>query len=120
MGNRFIWPVPPESCGLPPVVSRLQHIRSIIAGHFRPTERPIGPASYIPRDYSKAITLNPTYLRAYLQRCLFYAATDRHALAKADLAKALDIDWRPARGMITHIYPNYLDEIEAERQAKPQ
>ncbi len=70
-------------------------------------------------DYNKAIELDPGDSEAYLQRGLLYALNDQHALAKADFAKVLDIEWRLSAA-ITALYPNYVDEIEAERQTKPQ
>ncbi len=63
--------------------------------------------------------LDPAYGEAYLQRGFLYALNDQHALAKADFAKVLDIEWRLLVAIIP-LYPNYLDEIEAERQTKPQ
>jgi tetratricopeptide (TPR) repeat protein len=70
-------------------------------------------------DYNRAIELDPAYDYAYLQRGFLYALNNQHALAKADFAKALEIEWR-LWAAIKGLYPTYLDEIEAERQAKPQ
>ena len=70
-------------------------------------------------DYNRAIELNPLYDFAYLQRGFVYALNSQHALAKADFAKALEIEWGHWAA-IKGLYPNYLDEIEAERQTKPQ
>jgi tetratricopeptide (TPR) repeat protein len=80
---------------------------------------PAAPAPYTAAalgDYNKAIELDPAYGEAYTQRSLFHAIFGRYALAKADLAKALDIDWRLCG--VTVLYPKLLDEIEAERQTR--
>jgi lipoprotein NlpI len=70
-------------------------------------------------DYNRAIELDPAYDYAYLQRGFLYALSNRHALAMADFTKMLDIEWR-RWAAVKGLYPSYLDEIEAERQAKPQ
>jgi tetratricopeptide (TPR) repeat protein len=70
-------------------------------------------------DYNRAIELDPAYAYAYLQRGFLHALNNQHALAKACFAKALEIEWR-LWGAIKGLYPQYLDEIEAERRARPQ
>jgi tetratricopeptide (TPR) repeat protein len=70
-------------------------------------------------DYNRAIEIDPADHWAYLRRGFVHALYNRHALAKADFAKVLELEWR-LWAAIKGLYPNYLDEIEAERQAKPQ
>lgn len=69
-------------------------------------------------DYSKAIEVDPNFAWAYLYRGMLHAIAQEWAPAKADLAKALDLQWM-LWGMM-QLYPNLLDEIETERQAGPR
>ncbi len=70
-------------------------------------------------DYNRAIEINPADHWAYLRRGFVHALFNRHDPAKADFAKVLELDWR-LWAAIKGLYPDYLDEIEADRQAKPQ
>jgi tetratricopeptide (TPR) repeat protein len=69
-------------------------------------------------DYTKAIEVDPTFAWAYMYRSLLYALSNEWAPAKADVAKAIDLEWRLWAMM--QIYPHLLDEVEAERQAAPR
>jgi tetratricopeptide (TPR) repeat protein len=66
-------------------------------------------------DFTKAIEADPRYPYAYMHRALLHAIDGDTAAAKADIAKAIDLDWR-LWGMML-IYPDLLKEVEAERDA---
>ena len=70
-------------------------------------------------DFSKAIDFDPTLARAHMARGMIYAHNDEHALAKADFAKIIELDWKLVDG-IKAFFPKYLDEIEDERRANPR
>jgi tetratricopeptide (TPR) repeat protein len=69
-------------------------------------------------DYTKAIEVDPTFAWAYMYRSHLHALGNEWAQAKADVAKAIDLEWRLWAMM--QIYPHLLDEVEAERQAAPR
>jgi tetratricopeptide (TPR) repeat protein len=66
-------------------------------------------------DFTKAIEVDPRNAYAYMHRALLHAIEGDHAAAKADIAKAIELDWR-LWGMML-IYPDLLKEVEAERDA---
>jgi tetratricopeptide (TPR) repeat protein len=69
-------------------------------------------------DYTKAIELDPKFAQAYIARAMLHAIESEWAPAKADFAKALDLEWM-WWGMM-QMWPNLVGEIEAERQAAPR
>ena len=86
--------------------------------HYAEDQLPNRPDLAI-ADYNKAIELDPTKHYAYLRRGMLHEIDGQHALARADFAKVLELEWKFWL-LIKTINPNYLDEIEAERQARPQ
>jgi tetratricopeptide (TPR) repeat protein len=66
-------------------------------------------------DFTKAIEVDPRNAYAYMHRALLHAIEGDYAAAKADIAKAIELDWR-LWGMML-IYPDLLKEVEAERDA---
>lgn len=68
-------------------------------------------------DLSQAIELDPMIAEAYFKRGVIYALNNSHADAKAEFAKAIELNWQAAL-WIKGLYPDYLNEIETERQTR--
>ena len=70
-------------------------------------------------DLGKTIEFAPKFVAAYIARGMKYAEMNQRARAKADFAKAIDINAGAAR-VIGWVHPDIVDEIEAEGRANPR
>jgi tetratricopeptide (TPR) repeat protein len=68
-------------------------------------------------DLSKAIELNPEFAWAYVSRAMAYGDIGQVALAKADFAKAFDLDPRCTKWVLEAM-PELFAEIQAERNVR--
>jgi tetratricopeptide (TPR) repeat protein len=69
-------------------------------------------------DITKAIELDPKLADAYWMRGMMHVPAKEWAAAKADFAKAIDLNWTISGWL--QPWANLLDEIERERQTAPR